>query len=722
MRFYNENALTAFCFAIYIMAFAASLMDVVGVVGAAPTVSLVVQGIALAVTIISLLYGSIAYQLTRFGAVRRTTAHHPVAFGTLTARYTPESAPSVLVLIPSYKEERRVVRQTVLSAALAEYPRRRVVVLLDDPPMDDRAPDGPLASTRRMIAELDAAFDALAKRLAAERETFLIRIRGGAIDLTAESSHLAMLYDDCAAWIEQLGAEFCDSNSPSFGHANRLFIREVIGIPAARHRQIAATLRDNVASLDGLTQEYARLTSRFALEITSFERKTFENLSHQPNKAMNINSYLGLIGGFYRLVARGTERPWLVRCEPNLAAFRILEADYVLTLDADSVILNDYILRLVHEMERDEGLAVAQTPYSSFPGALSVLERVAGATTDIQYLVHQGFTAFGATFWVGANALLRLSALRDIKEMATERGHSVPIFVQDRTVIEDTGSTIDLVARGWRLYNYPERLAYSATPPDFGSLIIQRRRWANGGLIILPDLIKLTLRRNAPGIGVTAFALRAHYLCGPLLGNLAFVVLLITPFDPALSSPWFPIAAVPYFVLYARDLQRTGYRLTDLANAYALTLLLVPVNLTGVALSLRQLITGRKSAFGRTPKVDGRTAASSAQIVLQACLLAVTFSSFPVNLLAHRYAYAAFGLINTAFLVYGITSMIGWAAAWEDVTRPLRWVNRVRGRGATATEVIVGRKADDPVLPNLPRDYERVIIRDAVCGRDRDAV
>src|SRR5438034_6621891 len=38
----------------------------------------------------------------------------------------------------------------------------------------------------------------------------------------------------------------------------------------------------------------------------------------------------------------------------------------------------------------------------------------------------------------------------------------------------------DLIDRGWQLYNYQERLAFSATPPDFGALIVQRRRWANG--------------------------------------------------------------------------------------------------------------------------------------------------------------------------------------------------------------------------------------------------
>jgi len=60
-----------------------------------------------------------------------------------------------------------------------------------------------------------------------------------------------------------------------------------------------------------------------------------------------------------------------------------------------------------------------------------------------------------------------------------ERGFTVTRYIQDRTVIEDTESSVDLVERGWRLYNYPERMAYSATPPDFGSLLIQRRRWVN---------------------------------------------------------------------------------------------------------------------------------------------------------------------------------------------------------------------------------------------------
>jgi hypothetical protein len=39
----------------------------------------------------------------------------------------------VTVLVPSYQEDERVIRTTLLSAALQEHPHLRVVLLIDDP-------------------------------------------------------------------------------------------------------------------------------------------------------------------------------------------------------------------------------------------------------------------------------------------------------------------------------------------------------------------------------------------------------------------------------------------------------------------------------------------------------------------------------------------------------------------------------------------------------------
>ena len=322
-------------------------------------------------------------------------------------------------------------------------------------------------------------------------------------------------------------------------------------------------------------REYRRLAGLFNAEFSSFERKRFVNLSHAANKAMNLNSYLGLMGRSWRVSYRGNDA-YLEPSAEGEADLSFPDAKYVLTLDADSMLLNDYVLRLVDVMEApgNERLAVAQTPYSAFPGATNILERTAGATTDIQYFIHQGFTHFKGTYWVGANALIRRQALDAIAVQHTERGFPVTVYVQDRTVIEDTESSIDLIVKGWSLYNYPSRLAYSATPADFGSLLIQRRRWANGGLIILPKLIRHIFARRS---NFAEAFLRIHYLVSLASTSTAVLLLFLVPFEEGLRSVWLPLAAAPYFLLYGRDLVRAGYFWKDLFGVYALNLLLFPV-------------------------------------------------------------------------------------------------------------------------------------------------
>src|SRR5206468_2509734 len=97
-------------------------------------------------------------------------------------------------------------------------------------------------------------------------------------------------------------------------------------------------------------------------------------------------------------------QPALEEVDPLHATLQIPAAEFLLTLDADSLLDPDYTLRLLEVMRRNanERIAVIQTPYSAVPNPPGVLERVAGATTDIQYLIHQGFSHWNATFWVGA--------------------------------------------------------------------------------------------------------------------------------------------------------------------------------------------------------------------------------------------------------------------------------------------------------------------------------
>src|SRR5690349_10956654 len=86
------------------------------------------------VTITSFLaLSSLLYLVARQGALYRTRAHRRVPRAVIDDSFDT-TLPTMTVLVPSYREEIAVVRKTLLSAALQEYPFLRVVLLLDDPP------------------------------------------------------------------------------------------------------------------------------------------------------------------------------------------------------------------------------------------------------------------------------------------------------------------------------------------------------------------------------------------------------------------------------------------------------------------------------------------------------------------------------------------------------------------------------------------------------------
>ncbi|MFT2536292.1 glycosyltransferase family 2 protein, partial [Escherichia coli] len=91
------------------------------------------------------------------------------------------------------------------------------------------------------------------------------------------------------------------------------------------------------------------------------------------------------------------------------------------------MLLPEYAARLVYALQQpsNERVGIIQTPYSAYRGRRSHLERLAGATTDVQHIVHQGLTAFDATFWVGANAVIRWALLEDLRTVETVDGHDV---------------------------------------------------------------------------------------------------------------------------------------------------------------------------------------------------------------------------------------------------------------------------------------------------------
>ena len=123
--------------------------------------------------------------------------------------------------------------------------------------------------------------------------------------------------------------------SVPFFRAAHLALKAALVITPA----LAPTAPDNI-----------RLASLFDAEVVSFERKQFVNLSHEPNKAMNLNAYISLLGRSFQ-TRRQAHTNLIEEVSPGLADLHIPRADYIITLDADSILLPDYALRLVEVIE-----------------------------------------------------------------------------------------------------------------------------------------------------------------------------------------------------------------------------------------------------------------------------------------------------------------------------------------------------------------------------------
>ncbi len=605
---------------------------------------------------------ALAYLLSRLGFCYRTRSHHRTGRAVLDHFYD-DRAPTLTAIVPSYQEEEHVIRNTLLSAALQEYPHKRVVLLIDDPPVPKtrRARDQ-LNAARGLPAKINDLLAAPKARFVAAAAEFEARYAGVPWPDLHAMSHLSAMYEEAVSWLRQLASTLDVTD-----HADAFFCNEVAHRLAGDLQSVAWALRDAAAEdvvLDHahMRRLYRRLIWIFRAELTSFERKQYSSLSHEPNKAMNLNSYMGLMGGGYREL-RTVTGTVLMAADPADCDFHIPDPDYVLTLDADSVLLPEYCLRLVHLLEQSEhrDTAIAQTPYSAFPGSATRLERIAGASTDLQHIVHQGLTYYDATFWVGANAVIRKRALDAIMEKSYVGDWEIRHYIRDRTVIEDTESTIDMGIHGWKLHNYPERLSYSATPPDFGSLCIQRRRWANGGLLILPKLHRQRRARKERGER-TRFGelfLRWNYMASICWSSFSLLILLVFPFSAALISPLLGLVAMPYFLAQASDLRYCGYKRIDVARIYGFNLILLPVNLAGTVSSLVQGITASKSAFARTPKVRDRTVAPPFFVIAPYLVIALALVTFYSAYKHDRVENMAYAALNIVLAIYATMAFIG---------------------------------------------------------------
>lgn len=116
--------------------------------GRANTLRFILESASYLVVVTALTFSALMYLLVRQGALYRFRDHVRVPRGTLD-RHFEDYDKGITVLIPSYREEPDVVAKTVWSAALQEFPSKRVVLLIDDPPTPDNEQNAELLPGRR---------------------------------------------------------------------------------------------------------------------------------------------------------------------------------------------------------------------------------------------------------------------------------------------------------------------------------------------------------------------------------------------------------------------------------------------------------------------------------------------------------------------------------------------------------------------------------------------
>ncbi len=179
-------------------------------------------------------YGVVIHHLARIGYLERLGDRRSSP-----AEEADGEEPTLTILVPAFKEEPAVVRKTLLSAALQASGRRRVVLLIDDPPNPVSVADREaLFASRRLPVEVANLLGDLHGPCAGAAAAFARRASADTVDLSAECGALAALYRHAAVWFEAQALPYRQG-----GHADRFFAEAVLGELGRRIASATATSR-----------------------------------------------------------------------------------------------------------------------------------------------------------------------------------------------------------------------------------------------------------------------------------------------------------------------------------------------------------------------------------------------------------------------------------------------------------------------------------------------
>lgn len=159
-------------------------------------------------------------------------------------------------------------------------------------------------------------------------------------------------------------------------------------------------------------------------------------------------------------------------------ALGVIEADLFAVLDADHVAAPEF-LRATLGYFSDPRVALVQTPQDFYN--VTSFEHGSGLAygepfheqTLFYRLLQPGKNRWNAAFWCGTNALVRVSALREVGGAATD------------TITEDIHTTIRFHRAGWKTVYHNEVLARGLAADDATQYQLQRNRWGTGAMQVM---------------------------------------------------------------------------------------------------------------------------------------------------------------------------------------------------------------------------------------------
>ena len=277
--------------------------------------------------------------------------------------------------------------------------------------------------------------------------------------------------------------------------------------------------------------------------------------------------------------------------------------EYVLILDADFVPGPDLLERLLPSMT-DPRVGMVQARWDHLNEDESWLTRAQALLLDGHFFLEQRGRYLGGRFFNfnGTAGLWRREALVDAGGW------------QSDTLTEDLDISYRAQMAGWRFVLRDDVGAPAELPNSPASLLVQQRRWSQGGVQtarkVLPRLLRAPFR---PALKFEAFV----HLCGHLAHPLTFALsLLIVPSALGrralgMDGLWwldlalFLAATAPFILFYSAAARRRGRTAGRTARGVAGTLAL------GAGLSVllsRAVLRGLwrfRDPFERTPKTGG---------------------------------------------------------------------------------------------------------------------